>query len=101
MSTQYPGSTPKRRDPDLAGAEAAMHRAAKRARRRAEEGGTIRVGVTNLATIVSGDWRAGLSPGMRPFGVRTAAPEGSVRPTPTIALDCGLQGPGRLRHCEP
>ena len=37
MSTQHPGSTPERRDPDLAGAEAAMHRAAKRARRRAEE----------------------------------------------------------------
>jgi len=37
-------SIEKRRDPDLAGAEIAMRRAAERARRRAEEtGGTVTV----------------------------------------------------------
>lgn len=37
MSSQNQKSTRKPRDPDLVGAEAAMLRAAKRARRRAEE----------------------------------------------------------------
>lgn len=36
MSTQHSDPTPEGRDPDLAGAEAAMHRAARLARRRAE-----------------------------------------------------------------
>ena len=37
MTSQNKNSTRMPRDPDLAGAEAAMRRAAKRARRRAEE----------------------------------------------------------------
>ena len=37
MSSQNQKSTQKPRDPDLAGAEVAMRRAAKRARRRAAE----------------------------------------------------------------
>ncbi|MCY3822735.1 MAG: hypothetical protein OXG62_02575 [Nitrospinae bacterium] len=55
-----PGRNPEKkpRDPDFVGADAAMHRAAKRARKRAKE--TAEMATANKARAGSGDAPGGL-----------------------------------------
>lgn len=94
MSTQRRSPTHAEPDPDMVGAEAAMHRAARRARQRAEEMGKATTSLTSQGN--AGDTGADRGPRPGSVVVSQAPPPG----TPARGTFYGRASPGMRRPGE-